>query len=457
MSTPRTVKRDADELTPPELNIKRQTTDRENQPPVSNMASNDIGPGNSETVSDAPSWFTTGINTLKTDLTTDITSKITQLSKEIKDTVEFNSKSAKEALEHCDLLENRVTQLEKENNQLRFKMGLLEDKYKTVVDRLSSLETFSRRDNLIIDGIPEIPNENSSKSEEKVKKVIKDEFNIDPEIARAHRIGEPKQVKPGDLSPKPRPVIVKFQRYKDRQSIWSRKNKLKDTNYFLYENYSREVEETRKLYYPIVRKANSLAEYKNQVFIRMDKLVVKGVEYSKEDLDHLPPELHPNTVHTRLKNGILAFYGKGAYLSNFYPCKFQENGIEFNCVEQYYCYHKARLAGKNQLARRVLISHIPAEMKRITSRIQGLDIETWNEQGPEILAQGLRLKYTSNNRLHNYLVKTKDCVLVESNPHDSYYGAGRSMKEDELFDNPTAQGQNIMGKLLMELRSEFSK
>lgn len=44
------------------------------------------------------------------------------------------------------------------------------------------------------------------------------------------------------------------------------------------------------------------------------------------------------------KQKLLMFYGRDTIYSNFRPSPFQLDGVEFNCVEQYFQYQKARKA-----------------------------------------------------------------------------------------------------------------
>ena len=463
-NTPRPVKRPAsDSFTPPGDTSKKFVGDPDNK--HSNMAA--IGQpiptlltsqGNTTSFSDfqyhpdTPSWFKPAWAFLGTYIN------------ELNNTVQYLNGEVGGLSQRCGGLDKKVNDLTTDNANLRHQVCMLEGRYQLLSQRLSKLENYTRRDNLVFEGVKELEDENSpEKTEEAVRKVIKEKMKIEDEIdiARAHRLGEKKtsqQGSPnhGQSDSKPRPLIVKFEKSKDRQKVWKHKRELKDTNISVGENFSRDVEEIRKMYYPIVKKARGIEQYKNSVYIRFDKLVVNQVEYTHNDLDQLPPPLRPSNVFTRTKNGVMGFYGKGSFLSNFYRCNFSENGISYNCVEQYYCYHKAKAAGNPALAQRVLLSEYPSDMKSLTNNLRGLNTQTWGEQGPEILLRGLRLKFSTSNRLYHMLKNTKDLTLAECNPHDTFYGTGVSMHDDSVFLNPKAKGTNVMGELLMQLRHEMS-
>lgn len=86
-----------------------------------------------------------------------------------------------------------------------------------VSDKMEYLEGQSRHNNLVIDGIVESPGETWAEAEEKVKKVLTEKLQLqsDTEMERAHCTG-----KPG--GERPRLIVVKFLRYKDRTSILQR-------------------------------------------------------------------------------------------------------------------------------------------------------------------------------------------------------------------------------------------
>ena len=93
-----------------------------------------------------------------------------------------------------------------------------------VMDKLTELEDRSRWNNVRIDGIPETPNETWENCEEEVRKVIRNKLDItdDIEIDRCHRMGKFQRNKS-----KPRTVVCKFLRSKDKHKALLNAKKLK--------------------------------------------------------------------------------------------------------------------------------------------------------------------------------------------------------------------------------------
>jgi len=86
------------------------------------------------------------------------------------------------------------------------------------------LEAQSRRHNLVIDGMEETPGETWTDWQEKVKRVFMEKLQLQGmiKVEQAHRAG-----KPVSVSDRPRPIVVKFGKYKYRSMILQRAKYLK--------------------------------------------------------------------------------------------------------------------------------------------------------------------------------------------------------------------------------------
>ena len=68
---------------------------------------------------------------------------------------------------------------------------------------------------------------------------------------------------------------------------------------------------------------------------------------------------------------------------------------------------------------------------------------------------GLEAKFTQNSDLKEQLLKTGELFLVESPPHDRYWGSGLSLHHENCLDMTKYEGNNIMGTLLMQVRDNL--
>jgi len=192
-----------------------------------------------------------------------------------------------------DNLEKSVAVLQQENLLLKEQNKTLTDNVQSLADSLEEvkrlatvneqknerLEAQSRRSNLKFHGITETSNETWEQSEAKIRDYLT-EMNIDDtsiQIDRAHRL-------PGNSAP--RPIIVKFPLYKDKDKILkqfreNRKNEVQYINEYknvrVVEDFPERVTKQRTLLYPLLQK--SIEEDKT-AFFKFDRLVVDGVIYT---------------------------------------------------------------------------------------------------------------------------------------------------------------------------------
>ena len=116
-------------------------------------------------------------------------------------------------------LERRVGDLDNDNRALR--------------EELDTIEQYSRRNCLVVHGIPETKEDCS----DALLHVFNGQLNVSVAphcIDRSHRLG---RFQPS--SHKPRPVIVKFVSYDTRRQVFSAKRRLKGTNIVVTENLTK--------------------------------------------------------------------------------------------------------------------------------------------------------------------------------------------------------------------------
>lgn len=68
----------------------------------------------------------------------------------------------------------------------------------------------------------------------------------------------------------------------------------------------------------------------------------------------------------------------------------------------------------------------------------------WENVKVDVMYKALKYKFSIYPHLNSILLSTSGSVLVEASPHDLFWGGGRE-----------GEGMNYLGRLLMQLRSEF--
>lgn len=147
------------------------------------------------------------------------------------------------------------------------------------------LEGQSRRNNLIIDDIPEVDGEKWADTELKVQAMFTEHLHLDHdkiEIERAHRIGKivTRSSAQAEASSehgsrkkydRPHSIVVKLLRFKDRETVLGKANKLRGTNIYINEDYTEAVRLKRKELLPKMMEARKKGLY---AVLRHDKLIV---------------------------------------------------------------------------------------------------------------------------------------------------------------------------------------
>ena len=141
-----------------------------------------------------------------------------------------------------------------------------------VEDQHFYLEAYSRRENLKFENIPE--DDASREDTELVLRSFlerelgyKDAASV--EIQRVHRLGKKKEGKP-------RPILARFLRFKDCQSMLALGPRLRETNYKMYQDLPFQIVERRRAQMDTFKKArrnNILASFSKA---QPDKLFIRG-------------------------------------------------------------------------------------------------------------------------------------------------------------------------------------
>lgn len=138
----------------------------------------------------------------------------------------------------------------------------------TLEMKLDDLENRSRRNNLIIHGIPEEKDEDQGSLDAIVNgKIISDILKTEPiTIERIHRLGKPHERKV-------RPVILKLLDHRDKNRVLKNCFKLKGSTFAISEDFSSRVREIRRKLWNCARKFKQAGD---KVTLSYDKVRING-------------------------------------------------------------------------------------------------------------------------------------------------------------------------------------
>ncbi len=147
------------------------------------------------------------------------------------------------------------------------------------------------------------------------------------------------------------------------------------------------------------------------------------------------------------KDAITSFKDEYRFLSNFYPCEFEFDGVTYHSSEAAFQAQKASTKIRKRAYGEITN---PVTAKRMGKK-EIIDVELWNEQSYGIMKKVLRQKF-SIPELKEKLLATGDRYLLEGNSHhDNIWGR---------CDCPKCmmkEFKNKLGYALMEVREELSK
>jgi ribA/ribD-fused uncharacterized protein len=141
-----------------------------------------------------------------------------------------------------------------------------------------------------------------------------------------------------------------------------------------------------------------------------------------------------------------------ACLSQWWHCDFEVDGVWYNCAEQYMMAQRALRFDDMAVYQQIMASYSPMEQKKLGRKVAGFDAETWNATRYGIVVEGNKAKFIQNPPLGEYLLSTRDKILVEASPKDTIWGIGLSKEDEDAIHPNRWKGQNLLGFALMEVR-----
>ena len=130
--------------------------------------------------------------------------------------------------------------------------------------------------------------------------------------------------------------------------------------------------------------------------------------------------------------------GEFDWLSNFFQCQVEFEGMNFSNVEA--AFQAAKCLDLKERERFFGLSG--GQSKKLGRRVELRS--DWEDVKIDIMRQVLKSKFTQNPELGEKLIATGNTELIEGNNwNDRFWGVCRGV------------GQNHLGKLLMEVRAEL--
>ena len=146
-----------------------------------------------------------------------------------------------------------------------------------------------------------------------------------------------------------------------------------------------------------------------------------------------------------------------AYLSNWYPSKFEIGGIVYCCAEQYLMRTKALMFDDGPCADAILNTEDPSTMRKLGRTVKNYDGDTWAGMRQVVARRALKAKFEQSPLLRERLTSTGDAIIAECARKDRIWGIGLGMDDPKRLSINSWPGRNLLGYTLMLVRDELKE
>lgn len=355
--------------------------------------------------------------------------------------------------------QNRILELEKANEGLQKKIETVgksvfqstkscKKQHMDQDAKIDLLDSKSRKNNLIIDGVHETSDENL---EQKILDLI-NAANCKLQNADIHAIFRYGSAKGN----KPRPIMVTFSspKVKDIVIYNIREIKKKSANKHLW--FNKDQADTTRRRISLVKRCHALCrKHKYEATLKGETITLDGINYKYSDLTLLPEKCRPEDTkmaYTEDGTGV-GFHSEHVYLSNFYPCKVEYEGRIFSSAEQAFQFSKLISAGYTKLANEVMVTDNPHEQKQTGGKIT--PTEAWYAGEVEVLKNIVQNKFEQNDLLKKRLMTSPYSNFYEMTTSLKWATGVATINTNKPLTVTSFKGENHHGQILKELKEKL--
>ena len=341
-------------------------------------------------------------------------------------------------------MEIRVSEVERENEQLKSK--------------LSDIEDMLLESSIVLFGIKEEKWEEPGPRRELVNIELAclmpgDSAEVKLNKARELNIENIERI--GKFNPtKGRPLAIKFSSRRDAERVIDGKKELRK-GLFVDRRYCDASEYERKRLRPILSAARRLEEYRGKCRMEGKELYIKGKYYSFKNLDELPQNISPLAVSTRQDANYYGYFSEFNPLSNFHPATFEHKGLKYHSSEQFIQAQKANFCGDKETYNKIMGAKSAVRCKLLGKEVRNCDIDKWNSEAENICYEGILCKFQQNGWLANFLRSTGNRTILEC-CYDKVWGNRYPLTDPDCINPDKYTNQGIMGSILERIRAELT-
>ena len=134
-----------------------------------------------------------------------------------------------------------------------------------------------------------------------------------------------------------------------------------------------------------------------------------------------------------------------------------EEDITYYYCEQYMMAKKAKLFNDEKVYDMIMSEEYPSVQKELGRMVSNYNQDVWDKHKFDIVVNANYLKFTQDETLKELLLDTGDKTIVEASPYDTIWGIGLSCDDDKILDESNWQGENLLGKAIMKVRTRLNE
>ncbi len=141
--------------------------------------------------------------------------------------------------------------------------------------------------------------------------------------------------------------------------------------------------------------------------------------------------------------------------SQWWPSSFEVDGLHYPTAEHWMMAKKASLFEDEIALEKILKAKSPAQAKKIGREVLKFDAKHWDNNKFEFVVEGNSYKFSQNTDLKQFLLNTKNRILVEASPVDKIWGVGMAQDHPNIENPVEWKGENLLGFALMKVRNQL--
>jgi len=361
--------------------------------------------------------------------------KMEKSLEEYRTSLEFTQGQLSDVCEEVLGLKDKIQDI----SGLEYQIEMLKVKNAELEQKAIQSEAYSRRENVVVDGLKESVHENSTNVAQELFK----QLGLGPfPLQRCHRLG-----RYNDQQRRPRRMIIRFLNSSDKQSVMENRHKLKGSDTYINDDYPIEIEKKRGALRPVLRYVKQMEDKATLV---QDKIRFKGKLYSADSVQQIP--INMSGLGIKETDTHVIFAGQFTPLSNFYYCNMECENMKFASSEHLFQFKRSTALGNQDIARRVLSAPTPLDAMIIGREV--IADEHWTlTEGVQLMTDVVKLKMAQVPQLAQALKAHAGKTFAEATSN-IIWGTGVPLSSPAATNTTQWKGKNLLGIIYQKLSSK---